>query len=443
MISDYEKKMLLSSFSSILSRIVFFSQVLLVYPILIEQLGPIEFGILMALLGFGIILNVLDFGIGNAIVRIVSQANESHDRIQISSSICSGILLLSCLSALICIVLAIATINFDLSWLFKDLDREATASFKDTFLLFIALFGLNLFNNFSLKVFQGLQLSFIYNASIVVMQVCTIFYVFQLTHQLTINTSLIALYGAPAFGGALVLFFLPIAAKLKLSLGNINLKYYSKEILNKSKLFIFLQFAYVLGMSLDIFWVATILGTDAVGELSLLQRYFQLLTLPIALLVGPLWAAYSKFQINYDFVKIGRYLRVSMISAFVVASLGGFILINLFPLYVTLFKTDINFLLNSVIRLAALMALIETMAHVFAMYLNGMHIVRPQIICTCLLTVVMLPTKYYFTLNYGLEGLYTASIVVYVLCVAIPYMTFLRHQVSVKSQFLPQAWDQK
>ena len=132
-----------------------------------------------------------------------------------------------------------------------------------------------------------------------------------------------------------------------------------------------------------------------------------------------------------------------MISAFVVASLGGFILINLFPLYVTLFKTDINFLLNSVIRLAALMALIETMAHVFAMYLNGMHIVRPQIICTCLLTVVMLPTKYYFTLNYGLEGLYTASIVVYVLCVAIPYMTFLRHQVSVKSQFLPQAWDQK
>lgn len=438
MISSYEKKMILSSFSAILSRVVFFAQLFLVYPILIEQLGPIEFGILMALLGFGIILNVLDFGIGNAIVRIISQTNESHDRIQISSSICSGLLLLSCLSVFICIVLAIATINLDLSWLFKDLDKEAIAPFKDTFMLFIALFGLNLFNNFSLKVFQGLQLSFIYNSSIIIMQVCTIFYVFQFTHQLTINTSLIALYGAPALGGVLVLFFLPIIAKLKFSLSNLKLRYNSEEILNRSKLFVFLQFSYVLSISLDTFWVAAILGTDAVGELSLLQRYFQLLTLPIALLVGPLWAAYSKFQINYDFVMIGRYLRVSMISAFVVSSLGGLILLSLFPFYETLFKTDINFLLSSVIRLAALMAVIETMGNVFAMYLNGMHIVRPQIIVTCLYTVLMLPTKYYFTLNYGLEGLYTASIVVYISCVAIPYMTFLRHKVSVKSQSLRQ-----
>lgn len=438
MISIYEKKMVSSSISSILSRIVFFLQLLLVYPILIEQLGSMEFGILMALLGFGIILNVFDFGIGNAIVRITSQANESYDRIKISSSVYSGFLLLSCLTTFVCMILAIAITNLDLSWLFKDLDSEGIASFKVTFMLFVALFGLNLFNNFSMKVFQGLQLSFIYNSIIIIMQACAIFYVFQFTHKLTINTSLIALYGAPALGGVLVLFFLPIAAKIKFSLTNLNFKYNSKEILNRSKLFLFIQFSFVLTMCLDTFWVATILGTDAVGELSLLQRYFQLLTLPIALLVGPLWAAYSKFQIKNDFVKIGRYLRISMISVFVASSLGGLILLALFPFYETLFKTDLNFLIGSVIRLAALWAIIETMGNAFSMYLNGMHIVRPQIIVICLYTAVMMPTKYYFTVNFGLEGLYIASIIVYISCVVIPYTTFLRNEMSVKNQSLRQ-----
>ena len=435
MILSYEKKMILSSFSSIFSRTIFLLQLFIVYPILIKELGQIEFGILMALLGFGIILNALDFGIGNAIIRIVSQANESNDKTQISSSVGSGFLLLSFLSVFICIILATATINLDLSWLFKDLDANAIAPFKHTFLIFIALFGLNLFNNYSQKVFQGLQLSYIYNSIIIIMQLCTIYYVIQFTHQLTINTSLIAVYGAPALGGVLVLLFLPILINAKFSLSNIGLKHNSRMILNRAKLFIFLQFSYVLSMSIDTFWVASIMGTDAVGELSLLQRYFQLLTVPIALLIGPLWAAYSKFQWNHDFLKIGKYLRVSMLSVFILSGIGAIILVTLFPYYEALFKTEINFLLSSVIKLAAIMAVIEALGNAFAMYLNGMHIVRPQIIVTCIYLVVVLPAKYYFTIKYGLIGLYGASIVSYLTCVAIPYMTFLRRNVSLKNQF--------
>jgi len=84
---------------------------------------------------------------------------------------------------------------------------------------------------------------------------------------------------------------------------------------------------------------------------------------------------------------------------------------------------------TALIVLAAVMATLEATGNSFAMYLNGLHVLKPQLIVAGSFVLISLPVKYSLIRLYGVEGLVASTILCYTLCVVVPYTTFFRRQV--------------
>ncbi len=62
----------------------------------------------------------------------------------------------------------------------------------------------------------------------------------------------------------------------------------------------------------------------------------------------------------------------------------------------------------------------------FAMFLNGVRVVRPQVVLVALFCAIAIPLKVVGAKHLGATGMILACIVCYVVCVVLPYLTVYR-----------------
>jgi hypothetical protein len=60
------------------------------------------------------------------------------------------------------------------------------------------------------------------------------------------------------------------------------------------------------------------------------------------------------------------------------------------------------------------------------MYLNGIRVVRPQVILVGLFCAIALPLKIFASASFQTPGVVAAGIFAYLICVIVPYLTFFR-----------------
>ena len=197
------------------------------------------------------------------------------------------------------------------------------------------------------------------------------------------------------------------------------------QIARLGGLFFVLQMVVAVSYSADNFIIARTLGAASVPEYSVPQRIFALVTMMSAMLVTPLWPAYSEAIARGDMVWIRRTLRKSLLVVTAISLTAATLLLLLTPKLLYWWigpRIHPPFLL---ILGLAVWSVIECCGTALAMFLNGAAAVRFQIGLSVTFGVVCVVSKVFFVKHFGLVAVPWSTIVSYLCIEALPWVLFI------------------
>ncbi len=426
----------LSATAGLLSKSVNFAMLFAVVPLTLPTLGAERFGVLMTILGYGALFSFVDLGIGSALIRETARSNAVDEPDRLADMLGAGFALLIALSLIFSLGLLLAAHLLPIDKVFLRLPAQYVDETRTALTVFALLFGVALPLQGLQKIYQGFQQAYLTHTASALLSIaslCALY--FSPADSLTMPVIVAWVYGLPALAP---LVFLPSFWTRRLR--GYRLRWSSTvvhghQLLRAGSLYLLLQMGYVLGWSIDGSLSSAMLGASSAGLLAVVQRLFQLVTVPLGLLNAPLWPAYSDAAARGDHAFLRATLTRSMLFTLLLAGLASTALVVFREEIINVWFGKQLLIPTTLIVLAAIMATLEATGNSFAMYLNGLHVLKPQLIVAGSFVLISIPLKYSLVRLYGVEGLVASTILCYTLCVVIPYATvFRRHVFSAVSK---------
>ncbi len=421
----------LGTASTAVSRLAGFAFIALSVRWTAPVLGPERFGVWATFSSLAAMLSFLDMGIGNALVSRVANTAAKQDARQLSVVVVGGIGWLGVIAIAATILLAAAGAWIPWTSLFRLSSSAMGSETRSAAIIFSVLFGLSIISGGILKILIGQQRS----------------------HEAQLITTIAVLLACPAMWwtvqkaprvGALLLAGIGTQSLVTLILvaGLLRLRHSldfrgtfssmlreRKALLTTGVLFLVLQVGTMIGWGGDSFLLAGIVGASDVAAFAVAQRMFLVASQPGSILNGPLWAAYADAYARGDrrFIK-KTLLRSFFISIAVVTGLSVVLLV--FGARIVSFWTEDSITVPWVLLLAfAAWTPLESAGIVLSIYLNGIGIVREQVIVVICFCVVAVPAKIFAAMHAGAFGLVAATTIVYAVTVAGLYGTVYRARI--------------
>lgn len=410
----------------------------------LPALGPERFGLWMSVASVAGMLSFLDLGIGNGMVNMVARARARHDVLRLNTLVRRGLAVLTCIGMVAGICLTALIDSLAMQRIFKISDAGLAAEARQTALMFAWLFAASIPLSGVLRIFFGLQSAWVAHAVKTVGYLAAPGLVYLLLRRdAGLPALLAATYGLQSLLPAVLL---PLLSRwLRRRPGSIPpeqpvpLRHDLQELLGVSGLFLALQIGVMVGWGSDTLIAASLLGAAAVAPLVIVQRIFQFVTVPLGILNGPLWAAYADAYALNDrrFIRrtLARYLAITAAVAVTASAV-----LAVAARWITEVWLGVDHLPppGLVVAFAAWAAL-EAIGNSFAMYLNGCGILKPQLAVVLLFCAVALPLKFLLPQQLGITGIVVATLTAYLVCVALPYATWLRAAVTAPLRFADTA----
>lgn len=393
--SQERYRLALSSFlANIVSKIMAFAVIMLSVRWTLPYLGEERFGVWMTIASFTTMLLILDLGIGNALTNHTAHAAAQDNAEKLQKTISGGLGFLCMVSLVMCSLLSIMAMFLPIQYLIKVKDAGLYPEIHQTLLVFAILFGVNMFSSGVQKIFSGLQRTF---EGLIASAICSCLSLVCLlwaTHfEASISILLFVTLGIQSLGGFILLIVL-VKRQLFTLVGiirEIELQY--KQLFKTGGLFFVLQLGILLGWGADILIISSRLGAANVATYSIAQRLFQISTISLFMFNGPLWGAYADANARNDKAFIRTTFSRSIKLTFVLSTLS---------LSTVLIFSDwiLKTWLSSAISISfiflltfALWTLLECISQTIAVFLNGMHIVKPQIVNAIAVILLSMPLK--------------------------------------------------
>jgi O-antigen/teichoic acid export membrane protein len=421
--SNERYRMAIWSFlANIISKIMALAVMLLSIRWTLPYLGAERFGVWMTVASFSTMLILLDLGIGNAIINRVASAAAKDNPEGLKKIISGSLGFLFVVSIVMGVLLFVLTYILPIEQLIKVKDASLQPEIKQTIIAFAILFGFNIFGSGVQKLFSGLQRTF---ESCLASAVCSFLALicvwWAAHHDASIPQLLVLTLGIQTLGGYLLLILL-IQRKLFTLKGIVhNLKQEYKELLKAGTLFFILQIGFMIGWGADSLIISSTIGVASVTMYSIAQRLFQFSILALYMINGPLWGAYAdaKARKDKDFVKITLYRSMKLTFILSILSIAIILIFNEFILEIWL-ANKITIPLSFLLAFAC-WTFMECMAGAFGIFLNGMHIVKPQIVSVLLFVVISLLLKLLLIEKYGIIVVPLATAFAYLISTVVLY----------------------
>jgi O-antigen/teichoic acid export membrane protein len=200
-------------------------------------------------------------------------------------------------------------------------------------------------------------------------------------------------------------------------------------------------FYFVIGLTIclaftsDSMVVTQVLGPDKVSEYSVANRLFYAAPMLLSYVLTPLWPAYSEAAARGD----AKWVKKTFVRSLAVG-----MLVNIPPtlLLVGFGKPIIYFwtrhqIMPSWLLLIAfgIMMLLNSMGGPLAMFLNGLHVVKFQIICASLMSVSNLALSIILAKRIGVAGVVLGTVISQTLFTYIPALIYVPR--LLKKRFAP------
>lgn len=381
-----------------------FAVVLLSVSFTLPYLGPERFGIWMTISSLAVMLSVLDLGVANGLVNLVADAEASADRDTMQIIVTRGILLLTVIGvAAACILLGIVLLlNFQR--LLKIESTSVTREAVHATLTFIALFCLNIPLGGVRKVFFGLQRAWEPHTVAAIGYLCSLPLIYLCARmRAPIPYLVLCTYGVQVASAMILLVRLRQKRIFRLHRGvwaGTGWRDYS-VLMRTGGIFFIVQLGFICGSACDPLIVSNILGAKEVARLAIAQRLFQVITVTMSMLSGPLWGLYADARSRGEKAFIRNTLKMSMCVTTGTALLMSALILALSPWLLKIWtgnQLDLPFELRSA---AAVLAVVDAMASAFAIFLNGANELRPQLISVLVFCALSIPLKVYLLTRFG------------------------------------------
>ena len=396
---------------------------LLSVSLTIPYLGAQRFGIWMTIASFAGMLTFLGLGVGNALTNHVASCASRSDAALLRRAISGGLGLLLMIGLVVGAGLWLLAAWLPWAKLIKVDDALLLLEAQSAAKLFALLFGLNLFTTGIQSVFAGLQRSFEVYLVVALGSLSSLGVLWWAAQaQAGLPVLLAATLGIQSLS---ILLLLGLLARRKLfALGEISsaVRQEASGLIRIGGLFFVLQVGTMIGWGADALIISSALGPVAVAVYSIAQRLLQFVTQPLAMMNSPLWGAYADAHTKGDVAFIRRTLKASMLLTLGV-SLSGATILFFSSEWLLHYWTGGNVLVPKLLLgLMALWTVLECCGAAFAMFLNGVQVVKPQVIVVSVFCILVLPLKIWGVDSLGLIAIPLMTILVY----ASTYIYFYR-----------------
>ena len=417
---------LLSMFSRIVALVVIFVSMRVALP----YLGEARFGVWTTISSLTAILMIFDFGIGNSMVSRVAGLAAQSEWAALRKLIMSGLSVLGLIGVLLGAALVSLAAYAPLSWLYKGAAPELIEEARGALMLFGVLFGLSIPLQAVHRIYSGLQEGYISSCAMGFMGILSLLGL-PLIPRLHggIASLLLITYGLQVGSGVILLVALRRRFKLALPRFAEFRESNVRDLVASGGLFFVLQVTGVIGWDMDAVLLSALIGPASAATYSVVQRMFMLVTGPLSMVNAPLWGGYADAYARGDFGYIRKTLQRSLLLTFLFATLGVAALLALRAPIAHLLTKGVLQPPRSFVLIFGVWTVVAAVGDALAMYLNGLHVLKPQIVAAvCFLTVGLI-LKLNLVTHYGLNGIIAATLFGYLSTVGVLFMTVYRKAI--------------
>jgi O-antigen/teichoic acid export membrane protein len=420
----------LTTLTSMVSRFVALAVIFVSVRVALPYLGEARFGIWATISSLISILMIFDFGIGNSMVSRVAALAAKSDQAALRKLIISGLSVLGVMGVLLGATLVCLAAYVPLSWLYKGASTQLIEEARGALMLFGVLFGLSVPLQAIHRIYAGLQEGYVASCAVGFMGLLSLLALPLIPRMHAgIASLLLVTYGLQVAAGVILLVALHKRFKLALPrLGELR-ESKTRDLLTSGGLFFVLQVTAVIGWDMDPVLLSTLVGPASAATYSVVQRMFLLVAGPLSMLNSPLWGSYADANTRGDFEYIRRTLSRSLLLTFFLALLGvGAVLLVRQPVLHLLTKGILQ-PPGSFILMFGVWTIVAAVGDALAMYLNGLHALKPQIVASVSFLVVAIILKMALITRYGLNGVVAATLISYLSTVVVLFMTVFRKAI--------------
>ncbi|WP_321798077.1 polysaccharide biosynthesis protein [Caballeronia sp. J97] len=420
-----------------------FAVVLLSVSFTLPYLGQERFGIWMTISSLALMLSVLDLGVANGLVNLVADAEASADRDSLHIIVTRGIALLAVIGVGAAGILIGLVMLLDLQRLLKLGSVAVTREAVLATLTFIALFCLNIPLGGVRKVFFGMQRAWVPHTAAAIGYLCSLPLLYLCARmRAPLPYLVLSTYGIQVASALMLLVRLHRERIFRVHRGiwaGTGWRDYS-VLMKTGGLFFVVQLGFICGSACDPLIVANILGAKEVARLAVAQRLFQVITVAMAMLSGPLWGLYADARSRGEKAFIGKTLRMSMCVTTGSALLMSSLILVVSPWLLKIWtgnQLDVPFELRCA---AAVFVVVDAMASAFAIFLNGVNELRPQLFAVLVFCAISIPLKVYLLTKFGTVDWAIWSTII--ASVAVDYAVYLgicRKRIFAHASLKPQS----
>lgn len=275
-----------------------------------------------------------------------------------------------------------------------------------TMQILIVIFFLTAIINTQSSVLQALQLTALQSAFVTLGQVITLLSIIILKATTEPSLQFLAL----AVSGSPLIVFIAVTAWLfgvKCKGLRPSFKYVDKslvkDVFGLGINFFFLQIAALVLYQTTNIIISNVSGPEFVTEYNVVYKYMSIPMMATTIITTPFWTAFTDAYTLKDFVWMKK-ARQKLLLVFWGAMAVLLFMICVYPLFFRLWlgdKVDIHI---EMVLICAIYVAILMWNNLHSTLLNGMGLVRVQLICSILGTVLCIPMSLFFGKMFGAIG---------------------------------------
>lgn len=424
---ERHRRALLTTMASMVAKGIAVTTSLISIPLTLDYLGTERFGIWMTISSIAAMLAFADFGIGNGLLSAISEASGKDDRKAMRSLIASAYFALSGVALSIFMLFLVLYNAVDWPSLLNVKSDGVAQETKLALVTFVGCFVFGIPLSIVQRVQLGLQKGFInYIWQSVGSLAALLAVLTAIRTESSLSGLVLALIGTPLVIAAAntVVFFTVYERDLKPKLRYVS-ESAIRRLINTGLLFLILQVAVAIAYSSDNIILARLLGPEAVTQYAVPAKMFSVVTMLLSMALLPLWPAYGEALARGDSVWINKTLVRSLKIAMTVSGLVAF---GLFLIGPDLLKNWVGSQIvpSRLLLLGlAVWAVMDAVGNALAMYLNGLHVVRLQVVVASIFALGNLGLKVILVREMGGAGVIWATVISYGVLVLVPYAYFI------------------
>lgn len=407
-------------------------------PLTLGYLGVERFGMWMTISSLIAFLAFTDLGVGNGLLTAIANASGRGDRPAEARYSASAAWMLTAVAAVL--VAAVLGLSQVVSWadVFNVSDSVARSEAGPAMIAFGVCFAVSLPLSVVTQIRYGHQEAYVNSAFVAVGSVLGLGLVLiAINLEIGLPYLVLALMGAPllaSIANALLLGFQRpwLAPRLRAVHGATAF-----ALLRSGSQFLVLQLAVATAFYSDSLIAARVIGPQAVAEYAVATKLFLVPTVLVTAAVGPLWPAYGEAFARGDVPWLRRTLRRSItIVLAITIPLSAILALLADPVLDIWIGGAVSppFLLVAGIAIWTVFSAVGTS---MAMLLNGLHILRFQIVTAVVMAVLNVSLSIFLASRIGVAGVILGTVIAYPVATLIPLSLYLPRLLGRLERVMP------